>query len=379
MTPLLFDPRDPPAGVWPEDASTERAYIEAIAIAGVPAMVANVSTDWWALRSRDRVFPVTVDHGEIGGSYVCLPHSAYALYAREELDLVHLGALARGLARPAISVIGALLRAANINRIVHVDNWLLSTNLHGSWDGADLPAIRVLLATRFPNHYLAIRSIDRWSCPALLEAARADGWTLVPSRQIWVTDDPGDEWRARNAFGNDRRLLRRSGYVVEPLKQMTAVDAATIADLYRQLYIAKYSSLNPVFTPAFVSMTHRSEIFHYRVVRGPDGAIRAVAGSYVRDGILTPPIVGYDTSLPQREGLYRIASLIFADEARRRGVRLNGSAGAAGFKRLRGARGMIEYTAIYARHLSPARRFAVSALATLLERVAVPIMRRKGL
>jgi len=62
-----------------------------------------------------------------------------------------------------------------------------------------------------------------------------------------------------------------------------------------------------------------------------------------------------------------------------RAARLNGSAGAAGFKRSRGARPVIEYNAYYARHLSPPRRATVDGLRMLLDRVAVPLMEARGL
>ena len=64
----------------------------------------------------------------------------------------------------------------------------------------DCLPIRAFLAERFPDHLLAIRSVDDWSAPALAAAARDDGWAMVPSRQIWVVDDLARDWRARSAY-----------------------------------------------------------------------------------------------------------------------------------------------------------------------------------
>ncbi|MFV3037673.1 hypothetical protein ACNI5A_31565, partial [Klebsiella pneumoniae] len=72
-------------------------------------MITNVKTRWLALRSGDRVYPVTVNDGEHGGSYVCLPHSAYVLYARAELDIVDTGWLQPAL-RALIAAADHLLR-----------------------------------------------------------------------------------------------------------------------------------------------------------------------------------------------------------------------------------------------------------------------------
>ena len=368
----LFDPADPEAD-WPEIEPAERAYIAGVGTAGATAFAENVRTRWLAFAIGDRVLPVTVNDGERGDSYVCSPYAAYVLYGLREMALMRVRG--RTILAPLLRTAGALLRAAGIDRIVHVDNWLFSTNLHGDWEGTDLPAIRDALAARFPDHLVAIRSIDNWSCPRLAAAARADGWVMVPSRQVWVTDDLARDWRPRNAFGNDRRLVANSGLAIGAAR---ADEAAPIAELYLQLYVGKYSALNPVFTPAFVSATLAAGLIDYRVARAADGRVMAVAGLLVRGDVATPPVVGYDMTVPQSAGLYRIASWMFAEMAMARGFRMHGSAGAAGFKRLRGAHGVIEYWAMQVDHLSSPRRFAIRSLAALLEGYAVPMMRRNG-
>lgn len=374
---ILFDPLDPPPGAWPAGCDS-RAYIEGIARAGVGAMIPNVATRWMALRSGARVYPVTINEGGVGGSYVCLPHSAYILYARAELDIVDTGWL-RPLLRAMIAAADRLLRWGQVNRVLHIDNWMLSTNLHGDWQGDDLPAIRAFLAERFPTHAIAVRSVDGWSSPALLDAARSDGWRLLASRQIWVTGDLETQWRARRNTGHDFRLLRRSGLVIDEFAVMTEADAARIAELYHLLYVGKYSPLNPIFSPDWILMTWREGILRYCGARDAQGTLLAVTGALVRGDVLTPPIVGYDTARPRREGLYRIATLLFTSMAHEKGIRLNGSAGAAQFKRNRGATGVIEYTAVAAGHLPWRRRAVLGLMQAALDRLAVPLMRRRGL
>lgn len=376
---LLFDPLRPPVDAWPADAPEARAYIEGVARLGVSAAIANCSTRWLALRHGAQVLPVTVNDGEIGGSYVCLPHSAYALYACREIDLVGLGAAAPVLKAAALGL-GGLLRAAGANRIVHLDNWLLSTNLHGTWQGEGLAAMRDALARQFPRHILAVRSVDARSCPGLLAALRADGWCLVPSRQVWLTEDLPGRWQRSRDYAHDRRLLRRTRLSLETLLDMTPAEAERIAALYRQLYVGKYSALNPIFTGAWIVMTHRTGTLRYAVARDADrGEIVAVAGTLARGDMLTTPVVGYDMARPRAEGLYRIACVLASEAALAGGLRLNGSAGAAEFKRLRGAQPVIEYWAMDARHLAAPRRLAIAALAAALERWAVPIMQERRL
>lgn len=376
MTPSLFDPAAEP----PPPAGAERAahYLHALAASGPGALIPNVRTTVLGLRSAGRVLPVTVNDGARGGSYVCEPYSAYILYARRELDIIGAGA-EKWLFLPLIALAAILLRIARINRIVHVDNWLLSTNLHGDWQGEDLGAIRRFLAARYPGHIIAIRSLDHWSSPGLIAQALADGWRLFPSRQIWVTSDMAAQWQPRHSVAEDRRALRRSGLVIERLDRITLEDAERIAQLYAMLYLDKYSALNPAFSARWVQETHRMGLIRYRCARDREGVIQAVAGSLRRGGVLTPPVVGYDTAKPRALGLYRIACLLFSEDALAEGVMLNGSAGAAEFKRLRGATAEIEYSAYFIAHLPLVRRVILGLVAGLLNRVAVPYMRKHQL
>ncbi len=291
---------------------------------GAETFVSNVSTRLSSLEVDGRTMPLTVDDGVPGGSYVCSPHSAYALYARDEIGMVDVG-MAALPARAAIAGIGAMLRAARMDRIVHLGNWMLSTNLHGGWRGEELAEARRSIVDRFPDHLVGVRSIDDWSSPGLRQAMLDDGWVLVPSRQVWVVDDLAKEWRPRGNHDNDRRALARSGLAISDLDRMSKPEAARIAELYRLLYVERYSAFNPILTAAFVETSHRTGMLSYRVARNAGGTIMAVAGMWERGGTMTPPVVGYDIARPQSEALYRIACWMFMERAMERGWRLHGS------------------------------------------------------
>ena len=375
--PELFEPAEGPSGGWPVGTEMQRAYLSAFA-GGSTAMIANLRTRVLGLRSGGRVFPVTVNEAEYGDAYVALPHSAYALYAKAELGMVDVGPWRPALAALA-SGAGAAMRAARLNQIVHLGNWMLSTNLHGGWSGEEVAAIRTLLVRRFPGHFLAVRSLTEWSDATLIDRLRRDGWRLLPARQIYVTDDLDRDWSPRRNTQRDLRLLSRTACRIDRLEALGPGDAARIAELYAMLYLDRYSTLNPAFTPAFIEMTHRENILAYRGLRDPNGDLVAVVGCLVRGDVLTTPVVGYDTRRPLAEGLYRMASVLFARMAQERGARLNGSAGAAGFKRHRGARPVLEYTAYFAGHLAWPRRATLAAMSRILDAVAAPLLAERGL
>lgn len=352
-------------------------YAAAFAREGAAHFISNVRSKMQLLHHRLADLPVTIDDGGYGRSYVASPHSAYVLYAREEMDLV---GMRRGriAASVALFLLDVILRAARINQVVHLDNWLLSTNLHGAWQGDGLPSIRRLLMEALPDHYIILRTLDEWSSPKLLEAAKSDGWSLIPARQIWVVDDLKRDWRPRHDYLNDRRALAKSGLTVEDSGELNKNDCDRIAELYAMLYVGRYSALNPIFTGAFIALTQVTGLIQYRVARDAGGTIMSVAGMLARNGVMTPPIVGYDTTQPKSSALYRIACFMFSDWAMERGLALHGSAGAAHFKRQRGAHGVIEYLAVYADHLSVYKRNTVRGLSAVLQRYAVPMMQREG-
>jgi len=167
----VFDPCVGPQDGWPPGTATERAYLEAFARNGSSVFIANLRTQILGVRWGDRIFPLTVNDAEYGDAYVCLPHTAYALYAKAELRIVDAGPWTPALGLLADAA-GYVLRRAEINRIVHLNNWMLSTNLHGGWAGDGLDEMRDALVRRFPDHIIAVRSINKWSDGNLAASCR---------------------------------------------------------------------------------------------------------------------------------------------------------------------------------------------------------------
>lgn len=376
-----FEKIEPDESATPLDMPTAlsaKTYVEHFQSRASHSLIKNVESEMSLIKLADREFPVSVNHGEYQGSYVSLPHSVYVLYAREELDLIDIGWM-ENPAKLTIAAADYLLKAIRINHIVQINNWLLSTNLHGDWNGEGIVKLRKQLTARFPDHYLGIRSIDNWSNPKLIQSLRSDGWILIPSRQIWVTDDMEKDWYCRNNVKNDRRALRKSGLKVRQANSLKKSEAERIAALYKMLYIDKYSKLNPEYTAQWIQLSLDSGLLKFRLACNADGQIMAAAGFSIRNGIATNPVLAYDTKRPQSEGLYRIACYLFGDYARQNKLRVNGSAGAAHFKSLRGARSEIEYIAFHADHLHPSKQLVLKAAASLMKAFVVPVMKNRML
>jgi hypothetical protein len=344
------------------------------------AAIRNVRTEMQILESGRHSFPVSVNGGEAeaANSYVVSPLTAYTGYARDELDRNDVGWLAPPL-RLLTNVSGAWLAAARIDRLVQVNNWLLSTNIYPpDWNGEDLEAITALLVARWPDHAVGFRSLNEFSNPLVLERLRELGYVAIPSRQVYIFDGRGgadSPFRERHNVRIDTQLLHRGTYRIARDEAIGEEEFERIEELYNLLYLDKYCRLNPQFTAAWLRCGHRDGWLEVVTLRNAGGRIDGVVGWFGVDGIISAPIVGYDTGLPAKAGLYRMLTALCIEEAARRRFVLNFSSGAAHFKRLRGGVPQIEYSMLYVRHLPSRRQLAWRALAGVSAGVAAPLLK----
>ena len=358
------------------EAFNARAAAFARIHAGMPSsrFAANLHTRVEEMQAGEVSFPVTVNDAEAGNAWVCSPRTTYGDYAIEEAVRY-----APGWASPALKPLArrtdGWLRRARIDRAVAINNWLLSTNLYPALAAVPVRRLRDEALTRWPGHAIWFRSINEVEHRDWLVEFERLGFALIPSRQVYLFEDVAALARARHNLRIDLKLAAkqpgraRNGDIAE-------ADYARIADLYEQLYMRKYSRCNPHYNAEFMRRWHHAGLLEFDGFRGPDGRLLCIAGQFRQGHTLTTPIVGYDTALPQRMGLYRLLTACTFEHAIEDACEINFSAGAAGFKRLRGGRPAIEYSAVYVRHLPVASRRAVAWLSRLTRRIGVPLMRR---
>jgi hypothetical protein len=223
--------------------------------------------------------------------------------------------------------------------------------------------------------------------PRLLEAFKDAGYLAVPSRQVYIFDGCDTSEAAfihRHNYHIDKLLLERSNYDIICGEELVDSDFERIAELYQQLYLDKYSRLNPQYSAQWLSNGYHHEWLDFCVLRRKPTAeanahnrrIDGVVGWFSNEKIITAPIVGYDTKLPQKAGLYRQLTCLCLHRAAQQQKVLNFSSGAAYFKRLRGGGPYIEYSMVYVKHLSPYRRIVWALLSYALHKIAIPIMKK---
>lgn len=380
MRAQLFTATDHAHIPWPATADGDyaRRCLSPMMQHGVQHFVANAyGTDLGVVIVDDTVLPFTLASHQPGTTYTCSPFSHYIGYAREEVAL-ELDPYLVPLLRPLLSYMGWALRPEQFDRVVYVNNWLLSTNLYPDLKAASakrlVDAVTLALSQQYPDRAIVFRSVDAYHNQPLFAALSNRAYRLVLSRQIYYQE--AAPALKKRQVKNDARNFRKSGYAVLAAPHFSDADLHRALELYKLLYLDKYSSYNPMFTLAFLQLARREGML--RLIGLSKGRrLDAVLGYVTRGGVMTQPLFGYDTALPRELGLYRSLSLLTLLEGERLGLRVNASSGVGEFKRSRGGVGISEYNAVYDQHLPLARR-TPWALLEHLSRAAVPLFKRLG-
>jgi hypothetical protein len=296
----------------------------------------------------------------------------YVAYPRAEIEVIPAG-VQRLAARLGLHGFNTLLHIAQADRVVQWNSWLLSTNLHSAGLAQSVDAITGILRDEFPDHAILLKNVDPMGDPALIPNLERAGYDLMTSRQVFFFDGRTAEFWGKSTvkrevkeFAGDARYRW-----VEP-EEFTPADAPRIVQLYHQLYLEKHSRLNPQYTARFVERALTERWLEFHGLRDAQGTIVGVFGFFTNDGVASVPFIGYDTRLPQEAGLYRrLFTGILKTIAERRQL-LNYSSGAGDFKRRRGGIPVIEFNAVYSRHLSPVRQAAFRLAGKLLNHYARP-------
>lgn len=337
--------------------------------------MSNIETQMYLFKTATQIFPLTVNQTEYKNSYVCSPYTTYISYAKEELYTLKQPILEKGLAC-LITSLGQFFKWARVNQAVHVNNWLLSTNLYPAWEGEDLLEITPFLLQKFPQHLLIFRSLNRYTNEALYAPFERAGYKMIPSRQVYIFDARKENYLNRPNTKWDLKLLEKKDYTLVFHESFREADFSRMEWLYRRLYLDKYSYLNPQFTEAYLRLCHQKNLLQMYGLRSKEGELEAILGYFCRNGVLTVPLVGYNTSLPQKEGLYRRLMALALREAFEKKQVLNLSSGASHFKILRGGVGIIEHSAVYEQHLPFFRRLPWGMLKIILDSIGVPLMKK---
>lgn len=340
------------------------------------SMIGNLSTDLGLHRVGSSSLPTTTNSDPFRPTcYLCCPSVAYIDYAREELRHFSGFPMMSRMFGALLKLAYPLIRATQLDRQVQINNWLLATN-----PVPDVALDALKLATREivqnnPGHIVIWRSLNDYSDRDAIAIFRQAGYQMYPARQIYMFDCRNAEPGLHRDERRDRALLENGAFEFVPSTMFREDDFPRAELLYQHLYLEKYTWLNPQYSSTFMKSMLAGGILEFQGLRAQNGQLGGVIAFFDRGRTMTAPIVGYDSSLPQETGLYRMLMALALGRARRRRMLFNMSAGAASFKRNRGGVSALEYSAVYNSSLSPKHRLAGLVVRKILEWVGIPVLR----
>ena len=280
-----------------------------------------------------------------------------------DYPLLEMGRSSSPARKAAYSALGlpwkAMLRATSFDKVVYVNHWLLNGGPPLELGPIDLAGLLEVVRENHPEHAVVFSGVVPPLAPHLALFLGALGGRAVQSRVVHLLDtrEPFGG-RSRRGVREKRNVDRRlyDGRIHDRTTDRKALlpEARRIAELYSDLYVRRYSSMNPQYTEEFFRLILESDEFHVTGWRD-DGRLEAFNIRLIKGGVTHWSICGYDTGAPKRKGLFR---LIAAEDVLGPGDSsvVNWGGGNSSFKRFRGARPAIEYDVVFDAHLSLRRR-----------------------
>ncbi|MEK7434299.1 MAG: hypothetical protein AABZ74_14300 [Cyanobacteriota bacterium] len=313
----------------------------------------NIDAEMQLLCVEENVFPIVISNlkPKVKNSYVCSATTHYLDYAKDEINMELADQkMLKTFSGYAIDFFKFFFEKMDFEKTVFVNNLLLSTNLYPDLDLNVLEKTLAFLIKKFPDYPIMFKSVNKEFNTNIMNKLESLDCVRIFSRQVYVLDPKLEEYKQKNNYYNDLRLTKKTKYIWEEIKSPENIDLTRIKDLYRFLYIDKYSQMNPQFNEKFFLETIGNPMFTYKLLK-KDNVICGVLGYFNRNNTITAPIVGYDTSIDQKDGLYRLIIFEMMQDSIKNNWILNMSSGVSKYKMMRGAVGTTEYNMVYYKHL----------------------------
>lgn len=175
---------------------------------------------------------------------------------------------------------------------------------------------------------------------------------------LYIFDKNIAKFWNKNCTRRDAKLLRNTDYKILKDDEIKEEHYARIVELYKQLYLDKYTIHSPHLTEEVIKAWHTTKfITLHGIYDCEEDSLVGIIGFLQRDDIVVTAFMGYEMSVPQEKGLYRLLMILLIKYAHEHDLRINLSAGADDFKLKRGGIASLEKQMIYCQHLPWRRRF----------------------
>ncbi len=258
------------------------------------------------------------------------------------------------------AMLARLLACLRVERAVFVNNWLRGTNPAPHLSEAELDSLKDWLIAEYPDRALIVPTVNPVLEPELMANLRRSGARLIPTRIVFLLDPRDQRFQQSSDVRRDRRLLRETSHRLVQRHELGQLDLDRIVALYRALYVEKHGPLSAAFGRRYFEALLQSPGMEWVALEHTDRrSIDMFTLWTSHANYLTKVMGAYDQTVPRKTGLYRMQIMYPVFQvAEPAGLPINLSGGAEHFKRLRGAKPVIEYDAVWDQHLPAGRRLA---------------------
>lgn len=335
----------------------------------------NIDTKLDCISFENNIYILTVTEDVIkANSYPVSMNTMIFDYSKDELVKISNQTL-KSILFIFINFFEHVFKISKIDTNIFLNSYIFSTNFFNKkWETLDIDYLVKNIISRYINKAIILRSVNEVQNPNLYKRLLKDGWVKLVSRQVYIFKN----WEKILEHHNtklDLRLLSSAKYSFRELDGNNFEDFQLAEDFYNKLYLDKYSRNNIQYTAKYLQELHLNNLIVLRLlIDNENNTPVGVVGITGEDGVITAPIVGYNTNLDKKEALYRRIIIYIIKYAKDNNLLLNLSSGASDFKIRRGADAQLEYMFVYTKHLSIGRKIFWKLLAMISEYIYGPLL-----
>jgi len=283
-------------------------------------------------------------------SWICSLFTCQITYIKKALQRVSsINCALLVIIKMLLYIRACLARIINIDHVVFINHDLTSTNL---WPD-NINKIDKLIAdisAKHPSRPLVFRSLNNVHNRQLIQSLLQNNCLLLRFREITHYDYNAPLTPKQKAnIKCDFKLIEKNNYVAVIDADINEISISRLYQLYNNVYINKYSILNPQYTLLFFKTILQDSTFGSIIIKKN---ITDAFTIYKSNEItIQYPCIGYDLAIERKVGLYRQISSMIHKCAIQKKLLINESSGVLDFKKKRGGIQTSEYYAIYIKHL----------------------------
>lgn len=261
-----------------------------------------------------------------------------------------------------------------IDDIVFINNHCFSTNLYEKhWENYEyLNTIFLTELNELKNikKIIALRCVNEVQNPHLFNFLQNQGFLKLATRQVYLLNDYELLKYSKN-YKDDKRASKDFHFI------KVNDDFSKAIELYKELYLDKYSYFNVQFSNIYLQELAKNNILDTYYMLDNSQDIVGVVGFMQNDDFISVPLIGYKMSKQKELGtLYRTLQCFVLEYCKNNKKFLNLSSGAPSFKTNRRLSPSIEYSFLYIKHLPFLKRIIIKIICKISNNFYAKILKK---